>query len=134
MPTVDRQGQGTPHPNIVERLFLVVRDDEGAAIPVALLDRQLVAERGFQLVARGRREAAELGGGATGAQRIEPGRLLVGVDPDKAVEVGQAGLMVIGVADTFDRCPISYASSLKGPEPRTFFSYQCGSLSRTAFR
>ena len=74
-----------------------------AAVPVALLHRDLVAERVDQLVARRRRQAAELDRRAVGADRVDPDRLLVGEDADEAVEIGQSLVVVVGVALALDR-------------------------------
>jgi hypothetical protein len=45
VPAVERQGQRPPYAGIVERLPLVVGGDDQRAVPVALLYRDLVAER-----------------------------------------------------------------------------------------
>jgi len=56
VPAIDRERQGPPDPRIVERLSLVVGLDQAAAVPVALLHGDAVAERADQLVAhRGRK-------------------------------------------------------------------------------
>jgi hypothetical protein len=101
-PAVDRQGQGAADANIVERLFLVVRRDRAADVPIPLLDDDLVAKRADQLVARRGRHAAELDRSAVAADRIDAGRLLVGVDRDEAVEIGQALLIIVRVAHPGD--------------------------------
>src|SRR5262249_47966265 len=44
VPAVDRQSKGPADPNVVERLALVVRSHQVAAVPIAGLDRDLVAE------------------------------------------------------------------------------------------
>src|SRR5205807_804245 len=87
VPAIERERQGPPHARIVERLLLVVRGDQPAAIPVAGLHRDLVAERLLQLVAHGRRKAAKLDRGAVAADRVDPGRLLVGEDAFEAIEI-----------------------------------------------
>src|SRR5581483_7613940 len=81
------------------------RGEGRADIPVARTDRDLVAERLFDLVRGGRRHAAELDSGAVGADRVDPGRLLVGVDTDEPVEVREAGDEIIRVAHALDRLP-----------------------------
>jgi hypothetical protein len=87
MPAVDRQGQGAAHPDIVERLPLVVRGDQVPTVPVTLLDAQLAAEGGLQLVARCRRKATELDRGSIAADRAYPDRLLIGENAGEAVEI-----------------------------------------------
>src|SRR5262249_61233894 len=47
--------------------------------------------------------AAELQRRTVGAEGTDPYRLLVGVDPGKAVEVGQTLVIIIWVAHTLDR-------------------------------
>src|SRR5215471_15461816 len=103
MPAVDRQRQRAAHPGIVKRLFLVVRGYQIAAIPVALLHRDFAVERALEFVARRRRKAAELDRGAVGAYRVEPHRLLVGIDRRKAVKIRQSFAIIIGIADPSDR-------------------------------
>ena len=88
-PAVDGQGQGAPHADIVKRLSLVVRGYHPAAVPVAGLHGDLVAERLFQLVDGGGRKAAKFDCRPVGADRLDPHRLLVGIDPGKAVEIRQ---------------------------------------------
>ena len=100
---VDRQCQGAAHPDIVERFPPLVRGDQIAAIPVALLDGDLLAQILDQLVARRRRHAAELQRGPVAADRVDAGGLLGRVDCGEAVEIGQALAVVIGVAGAGDR-------------------------------
>src|SRR5215467_8201197 len=83
--------------------MLVVRGDDGAAIPVAFLDGKLVPERGDQLVACRRRKAAELDIRTAALDRRDPGCLLLGVDADKSVEIGQARPVIVRVALAGDR-------------------------------
>src|SRR5436305_568744 len=45
VPAVDRQCQGAPHAYIVERLYLLVDRHDAAAVPIAVLKRDLIAER-----------------------------------------------------------------------------------------
>jgi hypothetical protein len=52
MPPVDSEGQRAAHPDVVERLPLVVRGDQVSTVPVTLLNGELAAERGSKLVAR----------------------------------------------------------------------------------
>ena len=103
VPAVDRQGQRAAHPHVVERLLLVVGRDDVAAVPVALLHRDLVAELLDELVARRGRQAAELDRRAVGADRVDADRLLGGEDADEAVEIGQALVVIVGVAHALDR-------------------------------
>ena len=72
-------------------------------IPVALLHRDLVAERLDELVARRGRHAAELDRGAVAADRLDPHRLLVGIDAGEAVEIRQPFVVIIGVPLALDR-------------------------------
>ena len=62
MPAVDRQGQRATYPDIIKRFSLVVWRNQVSAIPVAFLNRDLVAKRSHQLVPGRWREAAELDG------------------------------------------------------------------------
>src|SRR5262249_23530793 len=103
VPAVDRQAQRAAHPGIVEWLSLVVGLDDPATVPVALLDGDLVAERADQLVAHRGRKAAELDRGAVAPDRLDPDRLLVGIDTDEAVEEGQSLLVIVGVFNSLDR-------------------------------
>src|SRR6516165_9514247 len=105
MPAVDRQGQRTADPCIIEGLFLVVRGDEAAAIPVALLHGDIAVERPLEFITRRRREAPEFDRRAVRAYRVEPYCLLVGVDRLEAVEIRQPLAIVIGVAHAADRLP-----------------------------
>src|SRR5215472_4944345 len=103
MPAVDCQGQGAAHPDIVKRLPFVVRGDQISAVPVALLNGQLTAERSLQLVTSRRRKATELDRCPVAADRADPDRLLVGENAAKAVEIGQSLVVVIGIADACNR-------------------------------
>src|SRR5436190_23089174 len=47
VPAVDRERQCPPYPDIVERLLGVVDRHHAAAVPIALLKRDLVAEEFF---------------------------------------------------------------------------------------
>jgi len=66
----------------------VVRGDQVSAVPVTLLNGQLAAECGLQLVARRRRKATELDRRPIAADRAYPDRLLVGENAGEAVEIG----------------------------------------------
>jgi hypothetical protein len=76
MPAVDRQGQRAAHPGIVGRLSFVVGLDDPAAVPVALLHGDLVAQRAYQLVAHGRWKPAELDRCTIAADCLDPDCLL----------------------------------------------------------
>ncbi len=103
VPAVDCQGQCAADPRVVERFALVIGGHRAGDVPVALLDRDLVAERLDELVARRGRHAAEFDSGAVGADRLDPHRLLVGIDSGEAVEIGQPFMVVIGVPLALDR-------------------------------
>src|SRR5260370_25732779 len=60
---------------------LVVGFQESAAVPVAGLHGELVAQRSDQFVAHRGREAAKLDRGAVPAQRVDPTRLFFRIDP-----------------------------------------------------
>src|SRR5262249_19560288 len=105
VPAVDRKSEGAADAGIVKRLFLVVWCDQTAAVPVALLNRDFVAQCLDEFVARRRREAPELDRRAVGAYRVKPYRLLVGIDRLKAVEIRQPFAIIIGIACTADRLP-----------------------------
>ena len=103
VPTVDRQGQRSAHADIVERFFLVVDLDKAAAVPVAGLHRDFVAELLLQLVDHRRRITAELDRRPVAADRVELHHLLGGIDADKAVEIRQTLMIVIWVPNSFYR-------------------------------
>ena len=103
MPLVDRQQQRSPHPDVVERLLLVIGRHQIAAVPVALLHRDLVAELLDELIARRGRQAAELHCRAVRADRVDPDCLLVRVDAGEPVEIRQPRVIIIGVAHALDR-------------------------------
>src|SRR5262249_62009116 len=68
-PTIDRQRERATDANVVERLPLVVRREQEDAIPVALLYRDVFAERMDEIVAALRRGPAALDRGTRGAAR-----------------------------------------------------------------
>ena len=68
------------------------------AVPVALLHRDVLAERGDQVVAALGRKAAELDRRLVAADRLHAQRLRLGEDRLEAVEVGHARVIVVGVA------------------------------------
>jgi len=74
MPAVDRQGQRAPYPGIVERFAFMVRLNETAAIPVALLHRNLAVQCIDELIAHRGRKTTELDRGTVRANGIEPYR------------------------------------------------------------
>src|SRR5689334_4933362 len=64
-----------------------------------------------------RRQAAEFDRGAVAAQRINPRRLLLGEDAFEPIEIGQARVVIIGVADPVDRLAGLVGGELEGPRP-----------------
>ena len=117
-PAVERQHQGAPNPDVVERLLLVVDPGSYRAVPVALLDDDLVAERLLQLVHRRRRIATKLGGRLVGADRVELRRLLRRVNAIEAVQIRQPLVVVIGVAHPGDLLAGFVAGELERPGPQ----------------
>src|SRR5215467_6710342 len=111
----------------------MVWSDDQSAIPIARLHRNLVAERAHELVDRRGRKAAKLDRRTVAADRLDPHRLFVGIDAGHAVEIGQSLMVIVMVAFPLDRLTGWYSTNLNGPEPRMFFSYQRGSLSRISF-
>src|SRR4029077_9870399 len=98
-----RQGQRAAHPNVVERLLLVVGLYEAAAVPVAGVHGDLVAERAYELIAHRGWEAAELDRRAIGPDSVDPNRLLIGIDPGEAVQMRQALMVIVGILRALDR-------------------------------
>ena len=92
----------------------MVRRHRAGDVPVALLHRDLVAERTHQLVARRGRHAAELDRRAVAADRLDPDRLLVGIDRGEAVEIGQVLVVIVGVAHPLDRLAGLVAGEFEG--------------------
>src|SRR5437773_9324911 len=78
----------------------MVRGYQSAAIPVALLHRDLVAECRDELVACGRREPAKLDRRAIAADCADPKRLLIGKNAGKSVKVGKSFVVVVGIANS----------------------------------
>src|ERR1700736_2949797 len=103
MPLVDSQRQRAAHPHVIERLLLMVRRDHVAAVPVALLQHDLVAESALKLLARGGRQAAELAGRAVGENGIDAYRLFGREDADEAVEIRLSRMIIVGIAHALDR-------------------------------
>ena len=95
----------------------MVDRDDAAAVPVAFLHRDLVAEFLLQLVARGRRQSAELDRGAVGADRLDAGRLLRRINALDRVEIRLARHVVIGVAHAVDRLPGLVSGELERAGP-----------------
>ena len=116
-PAVDRQAQSAPNPDVVERFLLVVGGYRAGDIPITFLHRDLVAECVDQLITGRWRHAAELDRRAVGADRVDPGRLLVDEDPDNAVEIGQTLVIVIRVAYALDRLAGFIGGELEGAGP-----------------
>ena len=77
--------------------------DEQAAVPIAGLHRDLVAERADQFVTRRGRQSAEFDSGPVAADRIESRCLLRSQDPGNTVEIRQSLVMVVRVTLAFDR-------------------------------
>ena len=92
----------------------MVRRHRAGDVPVALLHRDLVAERANQFVACRRRHAAKLDRRAVAADRLDPDRLLVGIDRGEAVEIGQVLVVIIGVAHAPDRLAGLVAGEFEG--------------------
>src|SRR5262249_13700256 len=103
MPAVDRQGQRAAHPGIVKWLSLVVGLDDPAAVPIALLHGDLVAQRAYQLVGHGWWKPAKLDRCTIAADCLYPDCLLIRIDAGKPIEVGQPFLVVVGVLYSLDR-------------------------------
>src|SRR5262249_42308024 len=103
VPAVDRQSKGPADPNVVERLALVGGSHQVAAVPIAGLDVDLVAELAHELAARRRRKAPELDCGAVRADRVDPNRLLGGKDANEPVEIGLSLAIIVGIAHPLDR-------------------------------
>ena len=93
-PLVDGERQRPPDPRVVERLLLVVGRDHVAAVPVAALHHDLVAQLALELIARRRWQAAD---------RIDADRLLGRIDADEAVEIRLPGVIIVGIAHPLDR-------------------------------
>src|SRR5437667_10785576 len=68
------------------------------AVPVGMLDHDLVAELLLQLFDRRGRITAKLGGRAVGADRVKLHCLLRRIDADEAIEIRQPLVIIIGVA------------------------------------
>ena len=81
----------------------MVGRDHLAAVPVAALHGDLVAQRLDQLVSGRGRKAAKLDRGPVAAQRRDAYRLLVGIDASKAVEMRQPLVVIIRVSHPLDR-------------------------------
>ena len=103
VPLVDRQRERPPDPDVVERLLLVIGRDHIAAVPVAALHDDLVAQLLLELIARRGRQAAELSGRAVAPDGIDADRLLGRIDGGEAVEIGLSSVIVVGIAHSFDR-------------------------------
>ena len=102
LPLVDGEEQGLAHAHVVERLLLVIGGHHVAAVPVALLHRDLVAELLHQLIARRGRQRPEFQGRAVGADGVGAHRLFGREDGHEAVEVGLARVIVVGIALALD--------------------------------
>ena len=103
-PPVHREGEGAAHPRVVIRLARVVRGEQEHAVPVALLHRDLVAERLDEVVARLWREAAELDRRPVAANGLDAHRHVLGDDGPEAVEVGLPLVVVALVLHSVHEC------------------------------
>src|SRR5262249_58993826 len=103
VPLVDRERKGAAHARVIERLALVIGRYHVAAVPVALLKDDLVAELARELLARGRRQAAELARPAAGADGVDAHRLLGRKDGGEAVEIRLPRMVIVGIAHDLDR-------------------------------
>jgi hypothetical protein len=74
-----------------------------AAVEIALLDGDLVAERADEFVAGGGRQIAEIDRGPIAADCVDPDGLLGSIEAGEAIEVRQPLVIVIRVAHTLDR-------------------------------
>src|SRR5205823_7256491 len=93
----------------------VVIGQQVAAIPVALLHGDLVAELLDELVARRGRLAAELHRRPIRADRIDAGRQLRRVYRGEAIEIRQSLMVVIGVAFAGDGLSGLVTHEFEGP-------------------
>jgi len=133
VPAVDSQAQRSANARIVERLSLVIGRNCTGDVPVALLNRDLVAQRPDELVAGRGGHAAKFDGGTVAADRLDAHHLLVGVNAGEAVEIGQSFMVIIGVLSTLDRLAGLIIDEFERAGAHDVLSYQRGSLSRIAF-
>src|SRR5262245_59803062 len=75
-----------PDPDVVERLLLLIGRDHIAAVPVAALHNDFVAQLLLELIARRGRQAAEFSRRAVGPDGVDADRLLGREDAGEAVE------------------------------------------------
>ena len=90
-PLVDRERERPSHPDVVEGFLLVIGRDYVAAVPIAALHDDLVAQFLLELIARRGRQAAELSRRAVGPDGIDADRLLGRIDAGEAVEIRRPG-------------------------------------------
>src|SRR5262249_56410272 len=76
VPWVDRERERPPDADVVERLLLVIGRDHIAAVPVAALHDDFVAQFLLELIARRGRQAAEFSRRAVGPDGVDADRLL----------------------------------------------------------
>ena len=95
----------------------MVRRHHVAAVPVALLHDDLVAELLDELVARGRGQRAELKRRTVGPDGVGAHRLLRREDPHEAVEVGLSGMIIVRVALALDRLADLIVGQPEGARP-----------------
>src|SRR6516164_809722 len=94
-------------------LFLVWREDV-AAVQIALLHRNLVADSANELIARRGRQIAKINRGAVTAYGVYPHSLLGSVETGEGVEIGQSLVIVIWVTDSLDRRADLVADEFEG--------------------
>src|SRR5215813_3704870 len=92
-----------PDPDVVERLLLLIGRDHIAAVPVAALHNDFVAQLLLELIARRGRQAAEFSRRAVGPDGVDTDRLLGREDAGEAVEIRLPRMIVVGVAYALDR-------------------------------
>src|SRR5262249_151231 len=103
MPLVDRGRERPPDPDVVERLLLVIGRDHIAAVPVAVLHDDFVAQLLLELIARRGRQAAEFTRRAVGPDGVDADRLLGRKDAGESVEIRRPRVIIVGVASPLDR-------------------------------
>ena len=101
-PAVERQRKRLSDPRIVKRLAALVRRCKQNAVPVAFLDRDLVAQGFHQIVTSLRREAAELDRRAVAANGLQAQRHLRRGNSLVTIQIGFSLVMVTGVFLAFD--------------------------------
>src|SRR5258708_12127044 len=95
------QGEPPPDPDVVERLLLVIGRDHIAAVPVAALHDDLVAQLMLELIARRGRQAAELSGRPVAPDGIDADRLLGRIDGSKPLTIVLPRVICVGLPPPF---------------------------------